>query len=80
MFCFLLPNSQNHCHQGGGPQMREGLNYKWGWNNKLQNYLWLLFFFEQKIITKGSQSNLEVSIKKEESEKFQGKIIVIGFC
>ena len=60
--------------------MREGLNYKWGWNNKLQNYLWLLFFFEQKIITKGSQSNLEVSIKEDVSEKFQSKIHVVGLC
>ena len=27
MLTFLLPNSQKHCHQGGGPQKEEGVEF-----------------------------------------------------
>ena len=42
--------------------------------------MWLLFFWKKMIVNKGFQSNFEVSIKKEESEQFLGKINVVGLC
>jgi hypothetical protein len=63
-----------------GPQNEgEGLNYKWWLNNKLQIICGFVFL-KKMIVNKGFQSNFEVSIKKEESEKFLGKINVVGLC
>ena len=47
MLTLVLPNSQNHCHQGGGPQKEEGVELCLGVrNNKLPNYVGVMFLLK----------------------------------